>query len=120
MKRILKKNYNLKLNTLKLYTTKMKLCTSCRMFLGRQTLPLSSDESSNFDEDINDNVENLSQESMPSAPSVDSTIGEYSQSVNINMFNKAISAILTSPIDMKKISSESYTKNKCEKVIRNI
>lgn len=101
----------------------MRLCSSCRLFLDRQTIPLSSDESSNFDEDINNNLESISQESlasMPSAPSVDSTVGEYSQSVNIDLFNKAISAILTSPIDKKKMCSESYTKKKCDEIVQNV
>lgn len=103
----------------------MKICTSCRSFLGRTNNPPSDDESSSCDEEHVQvvNLEVLSQEtlaSVPSLQSVGSNVGEYSQSVNIDIFNQAMSAILTSPIDKKKICSQSYTKKKCEEVVQNI
>lgn len=88
---------------------------------------MSDDESSSGDEEvistINLEVQAGSQESLatvPSAESVGSNIAEFSQRVNIEIFNNAMPAISTSPIDLKKIDSSAYVQKKCDEIYRSI
>lgn len=104
--------------------SKLKICDSCRLKLSNCTQLSSSDDSSSSDEHVTSDTEmNVpSQESLVTVPSMtsvnttDSEIGECSQSVNIEIFNKSISSILTSPIDRKKMNSINYVKRKYEEV----
>ena len=47
---------------------------------------------------------------------------EFSQSVNIEIFNRAIPALLTSPIDPKRVANPRYLKEKsdyiCKKIVK--
>lgn len=100
----------------------LKICDSSRLKLSKCTQLSSSDDSSSSDEHVTSDTEmNVpSQESLVTVPSMtsvnttDSEIGECSQSVNIEIFNKSISSILTSPIDRKKMNSINYVKRKYE------
>lgn len=108
--------------------SKLKICDSCRLKLSNCTQLSSSDDSSSSDEHVTSDTEmNVpSQESLVTVPSMtsvnttDSEIGECSQSVNIEIFNKSISSILTSPIDRKKMNSINYVKRKYEEVNKKI
>ena len=87
--------------------TTMKICSFCRLSLSRYSKPMSDDESSSRDEEvisaINLEIQAEGEESLatvPSAESVGSHIAEFSQRVNIEIFNNAMPAISTSPIDL--------------------
>lgn len=84
--------------------TSMSICNSCRVGLQRD-IPNESDDQSSEEEEVIQrvNLEVLSQESLASIRSAESIPGEFSQSVNIEIFNRAVPALLTSPIDPKKI-----------------
>ena len=102
--------------------TLMKICEPCRRHLDRYEIPSISEESSDEEVVQRVNLEVLSQESLAatSAESVTSNVAEFSQGINIETFNKGISAILTSPIDPKKIKCSRYVKEKCDEIVRNV
>ena len=112
--------------------TSMSICNSCRVGLQRdianesvEELPTDDDLSSEEEEVIQRvNLEVLSQESLASMRSAESVPGEFSQSVNIEIFNRAIPALLTSPIDPKRVVNPRYLKEKsddiCKKIKKNI
>ena len=113
------------LGTVEEFDTTMKICSICRPKLNRYTKPPSDNESSSSAEEVISiiNLEVPSQESLvsaPSAESVSSNTPDFAQMVNIGIFNKGMSAILTSPIDPTKIHSHIYNKNKCDEIYRNV
>lgn len=104
--------------------TSMSICNSCRVGLQRdianesvEELPIDDDLSSEKEVIQRVNLV-LSQESLASMRSAESVPGEFSQSVNIEIFNRAIPALLTSLIDPKRVVNPRYLIEKSDDICK--
>ena len=104
--------------------TSMSICNSCRVGLQRdvanesvEELPIDDDLSSEKEVIQRINLV-LSQEFLASMRSAESVPGEFSQSVNIEIFHRAIPALLTSLIDPKRIVNPRYLMEKSDDICK--